>query len=196
MKTDLSARELAVLNFAAKGYTDDMVASELGIQTGTVNSYWVRIRGKLGNLSRSELVAQFVQKNADSLHKDSITKLGEEAVRLADENRQILALADEAYKTLTARTQATADALADQNRHDIEAAGAAHEAYVLRSDSAAASLAIENQQILAHADAIHNAYVVKSDGDAASLADENSHILELANAEIERLKALLVKASQ
>ena len=67
-----------------------MIARELGIQTGTVNSYWVRIRGKLGNFSRSELVARFVQKNADTEHAEYVYKSGAEATKLADANRKIL----------------------------------------------------------------------------------------------------------
>lgn len=94
LKTELSTRELAVLTFASQGYTDNMVANELGIQCGTVNSYWVRIRGKLGNLSRSELVAHFIQKNADLHHSDYITSNNAEAALLADENRKILAKAN------------------------------------------------------------------------------------------------------
>ena len=108
MKTELSTRELAVLTFAADGYTDDMVARELGIQCGTVNSYWVRIRGKLGNLSRSELVARFVQKNADGFHADYVSKKGVEAASLADANRQILNKANaeiERLKQLLAKSK-------------------------------------------------------------------------------------------
>jgi len=71
-----------------------MIARELGIQTGTVNSYWVRIRGKLGNLSRSELVGQFVQRNADAQHAEYVAQSGAEAAKLADVNREILAKAD------------------------------------------------------------------------------------------------------
>lgn len=65
MRQELSSRELAVLQYAARGYTDEMIARELGIKSGTVNSYWVRIRGKQGHLSRTELVARFVQAGAD-----------------------------------------------------------------------------------------------------------------------------------
>ena len=90
MKHELSARELAVLTFAAQGYTDDMIAHELAIQCGTVNSYWVRIRGKLGNLSRSELVARFVQKNADTVHDEYVSQNAADADSLADVNRKIL----------------------------------------------------------------------------------------------------------
>ncbi|RYG18256.1 PAS domain S-box protein [bacterium] len=37
--------------------TDIQIAQRLDISQSTVNSYWVRIRGKLGQLSRTELVA-------------------------------------------------------------------------------------------------------------------------------------------
>jgi len=89
-----------VLQLAARGYTDEMVANELGIQCGTVNSYWVRIRGKLGNLSRSELVAQFVQKNADLAHSEYVSTNEVEAAVLAERNRQILAKANEEIEKL------------------------------------------------------------------------------------------------
>ncbi|MDR3691778.1 MAG: helix-turn-helix transcriptional regulator [Fimbriimonas sp.] len=100
MKADLSAREHSVLSFAAQGYTDDMVANELGIKCGTVNSYWVRIRGKLGNLSRSELVARFVQQNADTMHAKSVAISDGEAASLAQENRVILAKANDEIERL------------------------------------------------------------------------------------------------
>jgi len=108
LTSELSARELEVLTFAANGYTDDMVAKELGIQRGTVNSYWVRIRGKLGNLSRSELVAQFVQKNADRVHSDYVSVSEVAAASLADDNRVILDKANaeiERLKILLSKSQ-------------------------------------------------------------------------------------------
>jgi hypothetical protein len=52
------------LDLATKGYTDDMISHKLGIGKGTVNTYWVRIRGKLGHSTRSELVAHYVQRLA------------------------------------------------------------------------------------------------------------------------------------
>lgn len=69
MRSELSDRERTVLEFATKGFTDDMIARELGIEKGTVNSYWVRIRGKQGHFSRTELVARYVQSNANSNHR-------------------------------------------------------------------------------------------------------------------------------
>lgn len=53
----LSPREKEVLELAAEGLTDVQIGKRLGISAGTVNSYWVRIRGKVGQQSRTELVA-------------------------------------------------------------------------------------------------------------------------------------------
>jgi len=52
----LSAREREVLDLAVEGRTDDEIGHALGITSSTVNSYWGRVRGKLGQLSRTELV--------------------------------------------------------------------------------------------------------------------------------------------
>lgn len=101
LKADLSAREHTVLSYAAQGYTDEMVSHELGIKRGTVNSYWIRIRGKLGNLSRSELVARFVQQNADLEFSKRIATNEAEAVTLASENRQLLAKANAEIERLS-----------------------------------------------------------------------------------------------
>lgn len=67
MKTDqpdktleLSVRERQVLSLAARGDTDQGIANRLGISPATVNSYWVRIRLKMGQASRTELVARAV----------------------------------------------------------------------------------------------------------------------------------------
>jgi PAS domain S-box-containing protein len=56
-RESLSVRENEILNSAIDGMTDIQISLKLGITQSTVNSYWVRIRGKLGQLSRTELVA-------------------------------------------------------------------------------------------------------------------------------------------
>lgn len=56
-RTRLSQRENEILDLAIEGMTDQQIALRLEISTSTVNSYWVRVRGKLGHLSRTELVA-------------------------------------------------------------------------------------------------------------------------------------------
>ena len=61
----LSQRENEILNYAAKGLTDIQIAHRLSIRTSTVNSYWVRIRSKVGHRSRTELVAMALRAKAE-----------------------------------------------------------------------------------------------------------------------------------
>ncbi len=56
-RSRLSTRENEILEAAIEGMTDIQISQKMGITQSTVNSYWVRIRGKLGQLSRTELVA-------------------------------------------------------------------------------------------------------------------------------------------
>lgn len=62
----LSNRERQILELAASGKTDHLIASELEISIGTVNTYWSRIRQKQGRRSRSELVTQLAQDRAEA----------------------------------------------------------------------------------------------------------------------------------
>ncbi len=53
----LTVREREVVAMAVDGRTDEQIAQALGIRPGTVNTYWVRVRLKVGPLSRTEIVA-------------------------------------------------------------------------------------------------------------------------------------------
>jgi len=78
----LSEREKEILSLAIDGLTDQQIGNRLNITASTVNSYWVRIRGKLGHLSRTELVSKIVQQRA------AIDKSNLEA-RLAELREQV-----------------------------------------------------------------------------------------------------------
>lgn len=80
----LSARERQILELAAQGRTDQAIGLELAISVGSVNTYWSRIRTKVGKLSRAELVAQIALERA-------IVDL--EALR--SENAQLLQVLDQ-----------------------------------------------------------------------------------------------------
>lgn len=54
----LSGRERQIVELAVEGHTDEQIAQSLEISTSTVNSYWVRIRGKVGPFSRTEIVSK------------------------------------------------------------------------------------------------------------------------------------------
>ena len=56
----LSKREKELLAAAAAGFLDKHTALRLGVSDDTIRTYWRRIRSKLGNLTRSALVAHYV----------------------------------------------------------------------------------------------------------------------------------------
>lgn len=56
----LSPRESQVVTLAAEGLTDKEIARELGIGLGTVGTLWSRIRSKLGQHNRTELVVRWM----------------------------------------------------------------------------------------------------------------------------------------
>jgi len=56
-KVVLSPREQQLIGMAGEGLTDTAIANRLGISEATVNTYWGRIRVKLGPHNRTELVA-------------------------------------------------------------------------------------------------------------------------------------------
>ena len=77
----LSNRERQIIVLAARGLTDAGIAQKLGISVATVGTYWGRIRGKHGQHSRTELVANFMREKA----AHSIAELREENDRLIAE---------------------------------------------------------------------------------------------------------------
>lgn len=69
-RTRLSPRESELLILASEGNTDVAIAHKLGISESTVNTYWARIRAKLGPHSRTELVAEWLKEENDRALRD------------------------------------------------------------------------------------------------------------------------------
>lgn len=57
----LSAREREILYMATQGCADKEIARRLEISIATVNSYWVRIKSKLGPHTRSKLICDYLE---------------------------------------------------------------------------------------------------------------------------------------
>ena len=87
-RAKLSRRENEILGLAVEGLTDFQIATRLSISPSTVNSYWVRIRGKVGHLSRTEFVAAAVKAQA-SEQISELLKRSQEFERKVDEREQI-----------------------------------------------------------------------------------------------------------
>ena len=79
--SELSPRETQLLLLAADGQTDNAIAKKLGISVATVNSYWVRVRSKLGAQSRTEAVAMALRSQAE----ENFRRLQAENERLTEE---------------------------------------------------------------------------------------------------------------
>lgn len=63
--SELSPRETQLLQLASEGLTDQAISNQLAISLATIATYWGRIRIKFGPLSRTEIVAKYVQSQAN-----------------------------------------------------------------------------------------------------------------------------------
>ncbi|RYG34990.1 PAS domain-containing protein [bacterium] len=86
----LSVREREVVDLAILGQTDEQIAQGLSISSSTVNSYWVRIRGKVGFLSRTEIVAKMLHLGFKDTHAGLLADVGR-LTRLLDASTSSLA---------------------------------------------------------------------------------------------------------
>ena len=78
-KQALSRREEEIVELAIEGFTNDGIADKLNLSVGTVNTYWLRIRMKVGGFGRTDTVAKVLQHRAER-----------EAVSVDDERQHML----------------------------------------------------------------------------------------------------------
>jgi len=95
--TALSAREEEIIELSIEGLTNDAIAHRLGISVGTVNTYWMRIRLKVGGAGRTDTVAKILadraEKNLQEVnlrHEQQLSQLGENQGNV--ENSTVVAL--------------------------------------------------------------------------------------------------------
>jgi PAS domain S-box-containing protein len=91
---ELSPREQQLIALAGKGMTDTAIANRLGISEATVNTYWGRIRVKLGPHNRTELVAlalrdEYEKKLREAPDYSLILQAAPDALILANEEGTI-----------------------------------------------------------------------------------------------------------
>ena len=68
---ELSPREEEIVELCVEGLTNDAIAAKLGISAGTVNTYWLRIRLKVGGTGRTDTVARIIKDQAERALRDS-----------------------------------------------------------------------------------------------------------------------------
>jgi|GEM_PF-930855 len=62
---ELSPREEEIVELSILGFTNDAIADKLKLSVGTVNTYWLRIRLKVGGAGRTDSVAKVITGRAD-----------------------------------------------------------------------------------------------------------------------------------
>ncbi|MEX2244725.1 MAG: LuxR C-terminal-related transcriptional regulator [Fimbriimonadaceae bacterium] len=74
---DLSLRESEIVEQAINGLTNEGIAHKLELSVGTVNTYWLRIRMKVGGLGRTDTVAKVIQDRAErALREANVDRVG------------------------------------------------------------------------------------------------------------------------
>ncbi len=63
--SELSPREAEIVELAIRGLTNEGIAHELKLSVGTVNTYWLRIRLKVGGVGRTDSVARVIKERAE-----------------------------------------------------------------------------------------------------------------------------------
>lgn len=87
----LSRRERQILELAAGGLTDKAIANEMGISPTTVNTFWGRIRTKMGSSTRTQLVATLMrEENERLLFEIAQRKRMEDAVAVSEDKCRML----------------------------------------------------------------------------------------------------------
>lgn len=62
---ELSPREEEVVALCIEGLTNDAIAGRLGLSIGTVNTYWLRIKTKVGGGGRTDTVLKVIRERAE-----------------------------------------------------------------------------------------------------------------------------------
>jgi len=95
---ELSPREEEIVELCIEGMTNEAIAHRLGLSLGTVNTYWLRIKMKVGGMGRTDTVVRVIKDRADralraaNIERISLTQMVEDKERELLELRAGLAL--------------------------------------------------------------------------------------------------------
>ncbi|HLO98799.1 MAG TPA: helix-turn-helix transcriptional regulator [Fimbriimonas sp.] len=88
----LSPREEEIIDLCLRGLTNEAIAHHLGIKLGTVNTYWLRIKLKVGGQGKADTVARVIRARADlalTQERTLVTDLREALVKKEKENLEL-----------------------------------------------------------------------------------------------------------
>lgn len=67
----LSPREEEIVELCVEGLTNEAIAQRLGLSVGTVNTYWLRIKMKVGGSGRTDTVVRIIKERAERALRDA-----------------------------------------------------------------------------------------------------------------------------
>jgi len=67
----LSPREEEIVELCVDGLTNDAIAAKLGLSVGTVNTYWLRIKLKVGGAGRTDTVVKVIKERAEKALREA-----------------------------------------------------------------------------------------------------------------------------
>jgi DNA-binding CsgD family transcriptional regulator len=68
---ELSPREQEIIELCVEGLTNDAIANRLGLSVGTVNTYWLRIKLKVGGHGRTDTVVRVIKERAEKALREA-----------------------------------------------------------------------------------------------------------------------------
>ena len=88
----LSPREEEIVELCVEGLTNDAIAARLGLSVGTVNTYWVRIKLKVGGSGRTDTVVKVIKERAERALRDNNVERQGLATMVAEHEKSVLEL--------------------------------------------------------------------------------------------------------
>jgi DNA-binding CsgD family transcriptional regulator len=89
---ELSPREEEIVELCVQGLTNEAIANRLGLSVGTVNTYWLRIKLKVGGSGRTDTVVRVIRERAERALRDANVERKELTEIVADKERSVLEL--------------------------------------------------------------------------------------------------------
>lgn len=89
---ELSPREEEIVELCVEGLTNDAIATRLGLSVGTVNTYWLRIKLKVGGSGRTDTVAKVIKERAEKALREANVERKSLAEIIAEKERGVLEL--------------------------------------------------------------------------------------------------------
>jgi DNA-binding CsgD family transcriptional regulator len=115
---ELSPREEEIVELCVIGLTNEAIAQKLGLSVGTINTYWLRIKLKVGGSGRTDTVVKVIKERAERALRDAnverqgLNDIVAERERMMLEHRAALALLHLAMDQIKSTVWATDKELA------------------------------------------------------------------------------------